>query len=320
MREALALARAGVGLVSPNPAVGCVIVKDGAIVGRGTHTYDGLKHAEVLALEDAGSDQSRGATAYLNLEPCSHFGRTPPCADALVKAGITRVVCAMQDPNPAVAGQGFLRLRAHGISVETGLLEQESKGLNESFAKWIRRSVPFVTLKAGMSLDGKIAPAPRSGAGRWITSEAARAHSQSLRHSHDAIVVGIGTVLADDPALTDRTALPRRRSLLRIVLDHALRTPPESQLVTTASCGDLLIVCDSTLAQAETAQVLRDAGADIMPLSSRDCFWHDLLTQLGALNITSILIEGGAGVYGSALQADIVDKVALYIAPAILSK
>ncbi|MBV9670264.1 MAG: bifunctional diaminohydroxyphosphoribosylaminopyrimidine deaminase/5-amino-6-(5-phosphoribosylamino)uracil reductase RibD, partial [Acidobacteriales bacterium] len=231
MREALTLAQAGAAQVSPNPAVGAVLVKGGRVVGRGMHTYEGRKHAEVLAIEDAGPEHSRGATLYLNLEPCSHYGRTPPCADAVISAGVSRVVCAMQDPNPEVSGQGFVRLRAAGVVVDVGMYEAEAKELNESFAKWIRTGRPFVTLKAGMSLDGKIAPGKASGVSRWITSEAARNHAQGLRHTHDAILVGVGTVVADDPSLTDRTGLVRRRPLLRIVVDEHLKIPIHSKLV-----------------------------------------------------------------------------------------
>src|SRR5260370_25970195 len=207
MRRALDLARAGVGLVSPNPAVGAVVVdSSGREVGTGTHTYDGIKHAEVLALEQAGP-QARGGTLYLNLEPCSHHGRTGPCADAVIAAGIRRVGAAMADPNPLASGKGFAKLRAAGITVETGLLQAEARNLNESFAKYILTRRPLVTLKAGMTLDGKIAApqggsvnAPLHDAGgaiAWITSEEARAHAQQLRHESDAILVGAGTVIAD---------------------------------------------------------------------------------------------------------------------------
>ncbi|HEY0565769.1 MAG TPA: bifunctional diaminohydroxyphosphoribosylaminopyrimidine deaminase/5-amino-6-(5-phosphoribosylamino)uracil reductase RibD [Terriglobales bacterium] len=312
MREALALAHAGIGLVSPNPAVGAVLVKDGKVVGRGTHVYEGRKHAEVLAIEDAGSE-ARGSTLYLNLEPCSHFGRTGPCADAVVTAGISRVVCAMEDPNPAVAGQGFVRLRAAGVQVEVGLYQDEAQRLNDWFAKFVRTGIPFVTLKAGMSLDAKIAPAPDSNGSPWITSEAARQHAQQLRHAADAIVVGIGTVLADDPSLTDRTGLPRRRSLLRIVLDSHLRTPLTSKLVQSAN-HDLLICC-SPDAAAHSMEHLTSAGAEVI---AAPCDWHVLLRLLAERNITSVLIEGGAKVFASALNASVVDKLALYLAPKLL--
>src|SRR5271156_2997987 len=233
MRRALDLARAGIGLVSPNPAVGAVVVDaSGREVGIGTHAYDGVKHAEVLALEQAGT-RARGATLYLNLEPCSHQGRTGPCADAVISAGIGRVVCSMQDPNPRVVGQGFAKLRAAGIKIDIGLFEAEAKKLNESFAKYIRHGKPLVTLKSAMTLDGKIADATKPGTEpgsttpategarrgyHWITGEIARAHVQQLRHQSDAILAGVGTVMEDDPLLTDRSGLPRRRKLLRVIL------------------------------------------------------------------------------------------------------
>src|SRR4029079_17266829 len=253
MREVLDLARAGIALTSPNPCVGAVIVDDaGKVVGSGSHTYDGLKHAEVLAIEQAGA-KARGATLYLNLEPCSHQGRTGPCADAGIAAGIKRVVASTPDPNPAVSGRGFAKLRQAGIQVASGLLEEEARSLNDAFAKYIRYRIPLVTLKAGMTLDGKIAPPPEGmmlGAevgtggptGGWITSEEARAHVQLLRHQHDAILVGVGTVIADNPLLTDRTGLARRRPLLRVILDSHLRLPLQSRVAQTAK-EDVLVVC-----------------------------------------------------------------------------
>ncbi len=315
MREALTLAHSGVGLVSPNPVVGAVLVKDGKVIGRGTHTYEGRTHAEVLALEDAGPGAARGSTLYLNLEPCSHFGRTGPCADAVIAAGISRVICAMQDPNPVVAGKGFARLRAAGIQVEVGLLEEEAKRLNESFAKWIRTGIPFVTLKAGMSLDGKIAPPTHAAHSRWITSEVARTHAQGLRHQADAILVGVGTVLVDDPALTDRTGLPRRRSLLRIVLDRHLRTPTGAQLLKEVR-HDVLIATGEQMDIAKAAE-LSSRGAELTAHATEH-FWHAILDALADRNITSLLIEGGAKVYASSLQAGIVDKLALYISPTLV--
>ena len=257
MQRALELALAGVGLVSPNPAVGAVIVdSSGHEAGAGTHTYDGFEHAEVLALGQAGP-RALGGTLYLNLEPCSHQGRTGPCADAVIAAGIQRVVCSMQDPNPLVAGQGFTKLRAAGIRVEVGAFESEAKKLNEGFAKFIRHHVPLVTLKAAMTLDGKIAPPPSGSSaagsrvpaevaaggstGGWITGEIARQHVQLLRHQHDAIMAGVGTVIADDPLLTDRSGRTRRRPLLRVILDSWLRLPEGSRLVKSAQ-GDVLVL------------------------------------------------------------------------------
>src|ERR1700676_1470540 len=232
LRQALDLAAQGIGLTSPNPCVGAVIVDaKGAIVGTGSHTYDGLKHAEILALEQAG-EKARGATLYINLEPCSHQGRTAPCVDAVIAAKISRIVACIQDPNPLVSGRGFAKLRSAGINVSFGLLEEQAKALNESFAKYIRHHIPLVTLKAAMTLDGKIAAPPSQSpnlaagvAGThapWITGESARAHVQELRYQSDAILVGVGTVIADAPLLTDRSGRPRRRPLLRVVLDSRL--------------------------------------------------------------------------------------------------
>ena len=244
MRQALELARRGSGLASPGARVGAVIADStGQLIGEGFYTFDGVKHAEVLALEQAGS-RARGGTIYLNLEPHCHQGRTPPCTDALIAAGIQRVVAAMADPNPKLPEKGFDQLRAAGVIVETGLLEAEARRLNEAFARFILTGLPLVTLKSGMTLDGKIAPPPgdsfnpsafgATGAtGGWITSEEARAHVQELRHESDAIMVGVGTIIADDPLLTDRTGLPRRRPLLRVILDSRLRCPLDSRLVKT---------------------------------------------------------------------------------------
>src|SRR5208283_4329739 len=253
MQQALELARRGIALASPNPRVGAVLLSpEGKIVGRGTHIYDDIKHAEVLAIEASG-DRAAGATLYLNLEPCSHVGRTGPCADAIIAASIKRVVTAMRDPNPLVAGRGLARLQAAGIDVHEGLYEPEARKLNEAFAKYIRYKSPFVTLKTAMTLDGKIAPPPgdsvppstmssMASTGGWITSEVARAHVHEMRHANDAIMVGVGTIIADDPLLTDRTGLPRRRPLLRVILDSRLRLPLDSRVVRTADY-DVVVFC-----------------------------------------------------------------------------
>jgi diaminohydroxyphosphoribosylaminopyrimidine deaminase/5-amino-6-(5-phosphoribosylamino)uracil reductase len=338
MRRALELARAGIGLVSPNPAVGAVVVDaSGREVGAGTHTYDGVKHAEVLALEQAGA-AARGGTLYLNLEPCSHQGRTGPCADTVIAAGIGRVICSMEDPNPRVAGQGLAKLRASGIGVQVGLFEAEAKKLNESFAKYIRLGKPLVTLKSAMTLDGKIADATRPGAEHssearsalpasegarsgyhWITGEVARAHVQQLRHQNDAILVGVGTVMADDPLLTDRSGLPRRRKLLRVILDSYLRIPPASRVIQTAE-SDVLILCST--AEDETRQALEAKGIRVMQISGANAEGRPdfgaIVQALGEMEITSVLLEGGALINGAALASGEVDKVFLYYAPKIL--
>src|SRR5262249_2258372 len=257
LQRALELASQGVGRASPNPYVGAFITDaSGNLVGSGTYTYDGVKHAEILALEQAGA-KARGGTLYINLEPHGHQGRTPPCTDALIKAGIQRVVASMSDPNPKVSGCGFEQLRQAGVQVEVGQLEEQARKLNEAFARYIRHHTPLVTLKAAMTLDGKIAPAPSEAItanngippGGWITSEKARAHVHELRHQHDALLVGAGTILSDNPLLTDRSGRPRRRPLLRVILDSRLRLPLDSRLARDAASGqknDVLVFCSST--------------------------------------------------------------------------
>ena len=323
IRRALDLARAGVGLVSPNPAVGAVLTDaKGREVGTGTHTYDGVKHAEVLAIEQAGR-AAQGGTLYINLEPCSHQGRTPPCADAVIAAGISRLVCSMEDPNPQVAGRGFAKPKAAGINVDVGLLESEAKKLNESFAKYIRHGKPLVTLKSAMSLDGKIASAAASPKNsqtrdRWVTGEAARAHVQTLRHRNDAILVGVGTVIADDPLLTDRSGLPRRRKLLRVILDSSLRIPPESKILRSAE-NDVLVICSKPNPPARRA--LEEKGIRVHQVSSGSVGRPEftaLLQFLGKMEITSLMIEGGSSVNSAALASGEVDKLFLYYAPKIL--
>jgi len=331
LRRALDLARAGIGLTSPNPCVGAILVDpEGTIVGTGNYTYDGVKHAEIQALQQAG-EKARGATLYINLEPCSHEGRTPPCVNALIAAGVSRVVASMRDPNPLVNGMGFEKLRAAGIAVSCGILEQEAKALNESFAKYVRHHTPLITLKGAMTLDGKIAPPPSEsqnptalGAATahrgWITSEIARAHVQQLRHQHDAILVGVGTVIADDPLLTDRTGLARRRSLLRIILDSQLRLPLESRIVTTAQ-KDVLVLC--SFAEEKKKRQLTKRGVRVEQIPRPTAEGHPDLTavtrHLGEMEITSVIIEGGAMVNWAALASGIVDKVFLYYAPKILA-
>ena len=275
LRRALELAQKSFGLASPNPNVGAVLVDgENNVVGEGFHTYEGKKHAEVLALEQAG-EKARGATLYINLEPCCHHGRTGPCTEALIAAGIKRVVACTADPNPAVSGRGFAQLRQAGIQVTSGILEEEARPLNDAFAKYIRYHLPLVTLKAAMTLDGKIAPPPEELAsaerpasgptGGWITSDEARAHVQLLRHQHDAILVGVGTVIADNPLLTDRSGLPRRRPLLRVIVDSHLRLPLESRIVQTAN-NDVLVFC--SFAEEKRKQQLREHGIQVEQVAS----------------------------------------------------
>jgi diaminohydroxyphosphoribosylaminopyrimidine deaminase/5-amino-6-(5-phosphoribosylamino)uracil reductase len=311
--------------------VGATLVDDdGIVVGEGIHTYDGVKHAEILAIEQAG-EKARGSTLYINLEPCSHQGRTGPCADAVIAAGIKRVVACMPDPNPAVSGRGFARLRQAGVQVASGLLEEEARPLNDGFAKYIRYKLPLVTLKAGMTLDGKIAPPPEDllgpqalGAGGptggWITSDEARAHVQQLRHQHDAILVGVGTVIADNPLLTDRSGLPRRRPLLRAILDSRLRLPLDSRIVQTAK-DDVIIFC--SLAKEKKKHQLLDHGIRVEQVATAGVDGRPdlqaICRNLAEREITSVMIEGGAFVNWEALAAGVVDKVFLYYAPKILA-
>ncbi len=330
--HALALAGEGIGLTSPNPCVGAVLVDPHSnVVGTGFYTYNGVKHAEVVALEQAGA-KSRGATLYINLEPCAHYGRTGPCADALIAAGVRRVVASMTDPNPLVRGKGFAKLREAGIEIVSGLLEEEARRLNESFAKYIRLKIPLVTLKTAMTLDGKIAPppgvlqkdaqerAPGEASRGWITSEAARLHVQQLRHENDAILVGVGTIIADDPLLTDRSGRPRRRPLLRIVADSRLRLPLESRVVQTAK-DDVLVLC--SFAEEKRKGELQKHGVRVQQISALAGNGRPdmsgIVRCLGEMEITSLLIEGGAMVNWGALAAGIVDKVFLYYAPKILA-
>ncbi len=332
LHRALELARQGLALASPNPYVGAVIADgQGKIAGTGVYTYDGIKHAEVLALEQA-ADKARGGTLYINLEPHSHQGRTPPCTDALIAAGIRRVVASMPDPNPMVSGRGFEKLRSAGVDVEVGRLEAEARRLNEAFARYIRHGIPLVTLKSAMTLNGKIAP-PRSPglkvagipAGEWITGEAARAHVQEQRHQSDAIMVGIGTILADDPLLTDRSDKPRRRALLRVILDSHLRLPLESRLVRSVqSAGtfqnDVLVFYSSGKEEKKKELEARGIRVEQLPgAKDKRPDIHAILRRLGQMEITSVMIEGGAAVNGTALSSGVVDKIFFYYAPKIFS-
>jgi diaminohydroxyphosphoribosylaminopyrimidine deaminase / 5-amino-6-(5-phosphoribosylamino)uracil reductase len=316
IREALDLARQGRAQASPNPMVGAVVVRADEIVGRGFHTFAGRKHAEIVALEEAG-ERARGATLYINLEPCSHTGRTGPCADAIVTAGVTKVVAAMQDPNPLVAGDGFDRLRRGGVEVEVAsAFTAEAEKLNEAFVHFMRTSRPLVTLKTALTLDGKIA-APDDNEG-WITSETARAHVQQLRHDSDAIMTGIGTVLADNCLLTDRTGLARGRPLLRIVLDSQLRLPLDSKMLQSAR-QDLLLVSTSA-APAERRKLLESHGAQVVvfdgPGGRTDL--RRVVEWLSEQKYLSLMIEAGSKVNWSALESDVVDKILFYYGPKIL--
>jgi diaminohydroxyphosphoribosylaminopyrimidine deaminase/5-amino-6-(5-phosphoribosylamino)uracil reductase len=320
LQEALELARKGRGQSSPNPLVGAVIVRDGVVIGRGFHIYTNRKHAEILALEEAAAhspEGARGATLYINLEPCSHQGRTPPCTDALIAAGIARVVASMEDPNPLVKGDGFRKLRAAGLTVE---IDQETSSaarkLNEAFVHFMQTRRPLVTLKTALTLDGKIA-APDDNRG-WITSETARAHVQGLRHECDAILTGIGTALADDPLLTDRSGLPRSHPLLRVVLDSRLRLPIESRLV--ASCQDDVAVVTTSAAPPEKRKALEKFGVKVLvfdgPFGRADV--RSTINWLGEQRWLSVLVEAGSHLNWSVLEAQCADKIFFYYAPKIL--
>jgi diaminohydroxyphosphoribosylaminopyrimidine deaminase/5-amino-6-(5-phosphoribosylamino)uracil reductase len=325
MQAALALACEGVGLASPNPTVGCVIVRENYIVGRGFHQYAQRDHAEIVALKQAGA-AARGGTAYVTLEPCSHHGRTGPCARALIEAGVTRVVAATADPNPLVEGRGFAMLREAGMQVSAGMLAAEARELNDAFAHYVRKRRPLISLKIAATLDGAIAPPPNTRQERAsfpITGAASRARVQELRHAHDALLTGIGTVLADDPLLTDRSQHRRRRPLLRIVLDSELRLPLTSRILAGVE-DDLLIV---TRSKDETRRkALTERGARILTIDMQSTgaepdggiSLQALLGYLGEQEITSVLIEAGARLNRSVLAADLADKLYLFQAPRFL--
>ena len=336
MQRALELAKATLGLTSPNPQVGCVLAHGNVIVGEGAHRYDQRDHAEVIALRQAG-EHARGATAYVTLEPCSHFGRTGPCANALIDAGVARVVAATLDPNPLVASQGMARIANAGIAAEDGLLQAEARAMNDAYARHILTGMPLVTLKSALSVDGRLAPLPVQRAANapfWLTGTAAREEVHRFRHSSDAILTGVGTVLADDPILSDRSNLPRRRRLLRVVLDTQCRTPISSRLVESAN-DDLLLFCAPT-APFDRQRALRARGVRVesLPLltpeerassstpasaaraQSRkpELDLRALLKRLGEMDLLSVLLEAGPGLNASFLNAGLVDKAVLFFA------
>jgi diaminohydroxyphosphoribosylaminopyrimidine deaminase/5-amino-6-(5-phosphoribosylamino)uracil reductase len=321
MERALRLAEQAIGLCSPNPAVGCVITQGGRLVGEGFHNYSLVEHAEVVALRQAGSN-AKGATAYVTLEPCSHQGRTGPCANALIDAGIRRAVVATTDPNPAVRGLGIQRLRAAGVEVETHVLQEPARRLNDAFARYIQSSRPFVTLKVASSLDGRIAAT--GGSRTTITGKESQAEVMRMRHATDAILVGVGTILADNPLLTDRSGLPRRRPLMRVVLDSSLRTPSDSHLVSSAA-GDVLIFYRH--ASEANVKALEERGASLVritdnaengPQNHRKLPLAAVLQALAAREITSALVEGGSELNSAMLATGLVDKLTLFIAPLLL--
>lgn len=321
MSRALELAAKGAGQVSPGPLVGCVIVSpEGKVIGEGFYVYDELKHAETLALERAGGN-AKGSTTYVSLEPHAHHGRTPPCTDLLIAAGIRRVVAPIEDPNPQVSGRGFDHLRAAGLEVTSGLMAAAAERLNEKYLHSLRTGRPFIHLKLATSLDGKIAT--RSGDSRWITGEQSRARVHELRHEYDAILIGAGTAMKDDPLLTDRSGQPRRRPLLRVVLDEKLQVSSESLLVKTAPETPTLVFAGRN-ADPDKIKVLESQGVEIIldnfngPNGANG---RDLLSVVGELakrSVQSVLIEGGAGIAGKFLDAGLVNKVSFFIAPVII--
>jgi diaminohydroxyphosphoribosylaminopyrimidine deaminase/5-amino-6-(5-phosphoribosylamino)uracil reductase len=314
MQRAFDLAANGRGHVEPNPMVGAVIVRDGVVVGEGYHERFGGPHAEVHAIARAG-EQARGATIYVTLEPCCHHGKTPPCTDAVLGAGITRVFAAMSDPNPKVAGQGIAQLRRAGVAVDVGLGEAQARALNAPFLRLIETGVPYVHAKWAMTLDGKIATA--SGESKWISGEPARRVVHELRGRMDAIVVGIGTALADDPMLTARP--PGPRVPLRVVLDSACRIPVQSQLVATARDVPVLVAV-SNRASASAVQELRRHGCECLelPCDERGLDVLQLLRELGRRRHTNVLVEGGSRLLGAFRDADLLDELHVFVAPRLL--
>lgn len=315
MDRALALAERGLGRTRPNPAVGAVVVRDGRVVGEGYHAAAGQPHAEVLALRQAG-EAARGATLYVTLEPCCHFGRTPPCTREIIGAGIARVVAAMLDPNPRVAGRGAEELRRAGIDVQVGCREREARRLNEAFCKYITTGIPFVTYKAALSLDGKVATA--GGDSRWISGEESRRLVHRLRDRYDAVMVGIGTVLADDPLLTCR--LDGGRDPVRVVVDSRGRLPPGARLLHSGSPAPTLVATTAAVPREARAALEAIPGVEVVELSSRDGRVDPgaLLRALGEREITSVLLEGGPTLAASLLEGGWVDKVMFFLAPLLV--
>jgi diaminohydroxyphosphoribosylaminopyrimidine deaminase/5-amino-6-(5-phosphoribosylamino)uracil reductase len=313
----LDLARLGEGETSPNPMVGALVVKDDRILGQGYHRRAGDPHAEIEALGLAG-EQARGATLYVSLEPCVHHGRTPPCTDRLIQAGIAEVIACMKDPDPRVNGRGFERLTGAGIRVSEGMLREEALRLNEKFVKFVATGKPFVTLKAAMTLDGRIATA--SGESKWITSPEARDEGRRLRYVHDAILVGVGTILSDDPLLTARWGAGK--PLTRVILDSQLRTPPEARALSQDDGGHTLIYTRSGF-RAQARRTLESRpGVEVVETHERDARvdLERVLEDLGRRQVVSVLVEGGSLVLGSALACGLADRLAIFIAPKILGR
>jgi diaminohydroxyphosphoribosylaminopyrimidine deaminase / 5-amino-6-(5-phosphoribosylamino)uracil reductase len=324
MQRALELARRGIAVTSPNPAVGCVILdRAGQVVGEGWHEYDLLDHAEIIALrvaEQHAKERLRGGTAYVTLEPCNHTGRTGPCTEALIAAGLKRVVAATVDPNPNVAGHGADRMRAAGIDVTIGVGQAEARRINEGFARWIQHKRPLVLMKVAMTLDGRIAPPLGQHTARepyWITCEAARGAVQPLRWQADAAMTGVDTVVADDPMLTDRSGLRRRRPLLRVVLDSALRMPLDSKMVKTVEND--VVIFTVTRDEARIRQLTeRGVRVEVLPAEAGRVPLGKLLDKLGQEGILTLLTETGTRLNTAMLAAGLVDRVHLFVSPQIM--
>jgi len=316
MRKALDLAALALGSTNPNPMVGAVIVKAGQIIGEGYHHQAGTPHAEVHALNEAGKDAD-GSTLYVTLEPCSHFGRTPPCADAVIKSGIKRTVIAAVDPNPLVAGRGIERLREAGIEVEVGVLEHEASCLNEVFNKYIQTGLPFVALKTAMTLDGKIAA--YSGDSKWITGDDARNYVHELRNVYDAILVGIGTVLKDDPMLNTRLEADNIRNPIRIIIDGRLDLPSKSNIGKTANLQRTMVFCSDSADLTKRSQ-LESLGIEVYSLNCNPDIvpLEKVIEMLGEMGICSLLIEGGGEINAYLLEHHLIDKVYWFVAPKII--
>lgn len=314
MQLALTLAAKAAGQTGINPVVGCVIVKEGRIIGVGTHLKRGTGHAEVHALQMAG-EEAAGATVYVTLEPCSHYGKTPPCCERIIAAKAARVVVACGDPNPQVSGRGIERLREEGIDVTVGVLEHQSRLMNEKFNKYITTKLPFVTLKTASTLDGKIAT--RTGDSRWVTGAAAREQVHTLRHQHEAIMVGIGTVLADDPLLNTRATVPAIDPV-RIIVDSSLRLPLHARVVTDRTVRTIVLTSGSR-ASADKSAALEAAGVEVVVCGDGEKVdLTDAMRKLGELEIGSILLEGGGQLNGAMLEAGLIDKIMLYYAAKII--